>query len=304
MSKVSSKPICRFISAGVTSSLEYRSLSAEGPSRLLFLFLLIHPHGGSFHVPGLYKVGPEALRETCGLPRRAFTRAYAELREKSIVQSDQEIQLLWMPAALRLMGPPANPNMVKGYCRSILQLPSCDLLDAAIDCYRGFLTELGPSFVQPFEEAFGNPSERVSGCADKPFANSFKRVAETYSNSNTDRDSNNQSNTRCGQDGLAELSVSGISCASIADGLNWPDISTKSWQGYVEGLPPLSKSDVLRARAAVLGRPDVRDPWAYFFAILKRQVPRGGLQLGAANAAEEGDPFSAYADGEVVTFND
>lgn len=32
---------------------EYLTLADDGDARLLFLFLLIHPHEGSFHVPGL-----------------------------------------------------------------------------------------------------------------------------------------------------------------------------------------------------------------------------------------------------------
>lgn len=303
MSKGLRKPICRFISAGVTCSPEYRSLGAEGPSRLLFLFLLIHPHGGSFHVPGIYKVGPEALRETCGLPRRTFTRAFAELHERNIVLSDKEAHLLWMPAAIYLMGPPANPNMVKGYCRSILQLPSCELLDIAIAAYRRFLADLGPSFVQPFDEAFGGPTERVAEILGEPFVNGFETDCQTYNNDNNNKNKYNQNNSRRDKLSTAQATLCGLSCDSLANGLDWPKLSASACQAYVDVLPHITKSDVLKARATVMGKPEVRDPWAYLFAILMRSNSHGGKQQPVMHAGEEDDPFADYDDGQVVTLH-
>lgn len=304
MSKSNHKPICRYVSAGITCSVEYRALSCDGPSRLLFLFLLIHPHGGSFHVPGLYKVGPDTLRETSALPRKAFQKAFAELHDRGLLRSDKDSQLVWLPSALHLMGPPANPNMVRGYCRSMQHMPECSLLDDALRAYGLFLTEIGDNFFEPFAEAFGDHLERVfPGWSNTPL-NDFERVDETYSHNNIDKYTD--THIKDASKGFAKHSGNEIHryFDEIARQNDWPRLTTARADKLREDTPYLSLDEIKRARLATTDRKDIRDPWGYLFAIIRRNRDDARPSWNEAMPHEpEANAFQKFVDGEEVSFN-
>jgi hypothetical protein len=182
------KPICRPVHTGIFHSPEYLNLEPLGQARLVMLFLLIHPHGGTFHLPGLYHTGPNALRESMGLSRRIFLNAFNEMLTKKVFEHDERHHLIWMPCALRLVAPPINPNMVKGYCRSIQQLPPSPLVTLALPAYDAYLEQLGPSYAEPFRDAFGIIPEPFGNHSGIP--SNDARHSNSYSNDNQDIHSN------------------------------------------------------------------------------------------------------------------
>lgn len=77
-------------------------------------------------------MGREALREVVSLNKKTLTKALANLIDERIIYSDEDHRLFWVPSALRLVGPPQNPNVVKGYARSLAQLNPSPLVELAI----------------------------------------------------------------------------------------------------------------------------------------------------------------------------
>jgi hypothetical protein len=297
------KPICRYVNASLFTSPEYLALSQDGSARLLLLYLLIHPHGGAFHVPGLYQVGPSTLRESCRMPARSFSRAFAELQEKRIIRIDSVVRLVWMEAALRLIGPPANPNMVKGFCRSIIQMPSCALLEEAIASYGTFLTRLGPSFFKPFAEAFSPGSEIVSSNTEEPNRNGSETVCETYIHSNSYRDNNNHSHINLvreppGSDYAAENAKT---VHRFSERVGWPLSATDIMRSQVSDLPALSENELEQGKALLSGREGIKDRWAYLFAIVRRSRAGHPIRQNAGEVPDdEADPFESFSDGQEV----
>jgi hypothetical protein len=298
------KPICRYISAGITCSDEYRALSIEGPTRLLFLFMLIHPHGGSFHVPGLYKVGPDTLRETSALPKKIFQKAFAELHEQGLARSDIRSQLVWVPSALHLMGPPANPNMVKGYCRSMQHMPKCPLLDDALIVYARFLAEIGPNFLSPLVEAFGDHLQTTRPGWEIPFRYGFETIGETYIHIDTHKNSDNHINDELEPQSAAGQPRIDDVLAQVGRDCDWPGLTQNAANEYLKDLPGLKRDEVKTAQLALSGRKGIRNPWSYFFAIIHRNRGVAGASgsKGDLRTADSGN-FGGYSDGEEVTLH-
>ena len=48
------KPLCHFISTSVFQTPAYLCLPEDGQARFLFVLLLLHPLGCTFHTPGIY----------------------------------------------------------------------------------------------------------------------------------------------------------------------------------------------------------------------------------------------------------
>jgi hypothetical protein len=132
----------------------------------LYLYLLTGPHTLAYHVPGLYLVGRQALREGLRLSPQEFSRALANLAEHAGLKADFCRSVLWLPSALDHMGPPANPNIVRGYVRAIQSMPKSPLRSDAIAAYGPFFAAMGPSFFEPFADGFPEVSQTVS----KPFS--------------------------------------------------------------------------------------------------------------------------------------
>ena len=276
MSNAMLRPICRAIHTGIFQSKEYRSLPSDGQARLLLLCLLIHPHGGTFHLPGLYHVGNETLREAASMPRRSFMKALDDLVESGLVQHDQENRLLWIPAALKLVGPPGNPNVAKGYARSLGQLPMSKLVTEAVESYRSHLEAFGEAFLEPFAKAF----ERVSDAFEAPERSLQKRIAKASDNSNKDKDINchHHSNRTGGMDRSSFL--------AFASRVGWVGVSEGKVTRLLEDAPSLTLQDLEDFGHRIADRDDVRDPLAYLRSIYTNRR-RGAVGLEHREPTDE-----------------
>lgn len=85
------------------------------------------------------------------------------------MQRDFDRGLIWLPTAIEHMGPPANPNIVRGYCRALKSMPRSSLILEEVAAYRPFLEGLGgrnrllmvsPRFVEPGMKYFAQIKEK------------------------------------------------------------------------------------------------------------------------------------------------
>lgn len=157
--RASSRGVCRYLKVSLWHSEVMYKLPQKGRTRYVYLYLLTGPHTLGYHVPGLYQLGKQALRETLELGPQEFATVLQNLRDAAGLKTDFSRGMLWIPSALNHLGPPSNPNIVRGYCRAIQAMPKSDLFADAIAAYRPFLGSLGPIFLKPFEEAFGSLSK-------------------------------------------------------------------------------------------------------------------------------------------------
>lgn len=152
--RAASRGICRYVKVAMWYSEAMYALPQKGRTRLVYLYLLTGPHTLGFHVPGLYQVGKQALREALSLGPQEFSTVTQALRECVGMKTDFDRGMVWLPTALEHLGPPANPNIVRGYCRALLAMPKSPLILDAVAAYRPFLGSLGKVFLKPLEDAF------------------------------------------------------------------------------------------------------------------------------------------------------
>jgi hypothetical protein len=163
--KAASRGVCRYLKVSMWHSEIMYALPQKGRARYVYLYLLTGPHTLGYHVPGLYQLGKHALMESLSLGPQEFSKVFTILRETTGLKTDFERAVVWIPSALEHLGPPANPNIVRGYCRAMQAMPKSDLIEEAIAAYRPFLASLGHIFLKPFENHFGTVCQTVS----KPF---------------------------------------------------------------------------------------------------------------------------------------
>lgn len=157
-----SRGICRYLKVSVWRSEAMYQMPADTHARLLYLYLLTGPHTLSCHVPGLYQVGRESLREELRLKPRAFNSALQSLVSTLGVETDFSRCIAWVPSALEHLGPPANPNIVKSYCRAFTEMPVSPLVSTALRAYAFYLSDLGAIFLKPFQDRFPNVARTMS----------------------------------------------------------------------------------------------------------------------------------------------
>jgi hypothetical protein len=303
MFTASGKPICRPIHTGIFHSPEYLALPESGNSRLLMLFLLIHPHGGTFHLPGLYQTGPDSMRETLKMPHKLFKIAYQEIHDAGVVQSDDRYRLMWMPCALRLVGPPVSPNVVKGYCRSLGQLPPSPLVQQAIPAYWQSLQPYGHHFLEPFENAFESLLEEL--------VEGFRKASESpdhkISNRYRDKDNYPHRNTASSPDtslGLGGEVVEYLYRYGVAEG--WPESSLRKISALAQAYPRVTLEDLHGAEAILQGNSGTKDPASYLFAVARNRLSRSAGSQDDLPRAEGNDShsFAGFVDGQSVSFDD
>lgn len=103
-----------------------------------------------------------------------FAQAIATLQSAVGLRTDFARCLIWMPSALKHMGPPANPNIVRSYCRGLQLAPKSELREEAIRAYAPFLAGLGHHLLKPFTECFPTVCQTLS----KPFRIERERERE------------------------------------------------------------------------------------------------------------------------------
>ncbi|MHA6687661.1 hypothetical protein [Mesorhizobium sp. A556] len=140
----------RKIDVRIWNDAKFNSLSADG--KLAFFMLLTHPMMTAL---GAMRGTPEGLASEIGMDPEPFKEGFRELLLKGMVEHETDGRLIALPNFLKY-NPPANPNAVKSWVRSLEFLPECPLRNLVIQ--RARLSAKG--FKEPLPEPFLEPENR------------------------------------------------------------------------------------------------------------------------------------------------
>jgi hypothetical protein len=160
----------RKIEVRTWSDEKFRSLSVIPASgQGLWFFLLTGPHTTA--IPGLFRAGRAAMAEELSWDQEAFDEAFREVSDQGMAKADFKAKLVWLPNAIR-HNKPESPNVVRSWRVELDLLPECELKRDAVKGIREALEEVGPSYVEAFDEVLcGKPKvpakkeEKASGKA-------------------------------------------------------------------------------------------------------------------------------------------
>ncbi|MDP9126017.1 MAG: hypothetical protein M3N82_15705 [Pseudomonadota bacterium] len=139
----------------------FMRLSPQLPSgQSLWVYLLTGPHTGP--IPGVFVVGRAALAEALGWDPEPFAKAFREVLAEGLAEFDEKTRMCFIPNAVRHNMPP-NPNVVKSWRTTWLQLPECALRDRIFEHLAAVLTEVSEAFGNAFAEGCGKPLPNPSG---------------------------------------------------------------------------------------------------------------------------------------------
>jgi len=141
----------RKIDPRIWNDAKFRALSDKG--KLVFLFLLTHPHLTSL---GAMRGTLAGLSEELGWPEKAFREAFMEAFRKGLIKADFEASFIAFPNFLKY-NKPENPNVVKHYINALDVLPECDELSQLIQCVKVFVEGLGKAFSEALPKPFRAP---------------------------------------------------------------------------------------------------------------------------------------------------
>lgn len=177
----------RKIEVRTWSDEKFRALSGIPPSgQGLWFFLLTGPHTTA--IPGLFRAGRAGMAEELGWDIEAFDKAFHEVYEKGMAKADFKDRLVWLPKAIQ-HNKPESPNVVRGWRVEIDLLPDCDLKREALAGIRQALMEIGPAYVEAFDELFSKAS------VDKPEKASRKPSAKALANQEQEQEQEQKQNT-------------------------------------------------------------------------------------------------------------
>lgn len=130
----------RKIDPRIWNDKKFRSFTDDG--KLVFLFLLTHPHMTS--VGAMRTTQPGLAAELNWRPER-FTTAFASLEDAEVIRFDSHATFLWLPRFVRY-NQPESPNVVAAWRGQLDELPECELLDQLKSTLESEIAQLGRAF--------------------------------------------------------------------------------------------------------------------------------------------------------------
>lgn len=154
----------RKVDPRIWGDARFRSLSDRG--KLLFLFVLTHPH---LTLLGAMRATPAGLAEELGWSPKDMAPEFESMLAQGIVQYDPSGPLLWAPNFVRYNSP-SSPNVVASWRGSLELLPECEMLPAVLAAALSVVEELGEQYLRALPEEFGGsapeePAPRPNGKA-------------------------------------------------------------------------------------------------------------------------------------------
>jgi hypothetical protein len=134
---------------------KFLSLSDDG--KLLFLFLLTHPHMTSL---GAMRATLSGLAEERRWTKQRLSKAFQEALELGMVEHDDRACYVGLPNFLKYNGP-ESPNVVKSWVQSLDFIPDCSLKCVLVQRVKAFVKAL-PEKWQRLPEDFGKAFESLS----------------------------------------------------------------------------------------------------------------------------------------------
>lgn len=141
----------RKIESKIWNDAKFNSLSDE--AKLLFFFLLTHPHLTAL---GAMRASINGLADELKWGEKAFREAFQEVFDKGMLKRDEGTCFIWLPNFLKY-NKPESPNVVKSWDRWLEYLPECELKNELIQSVKSFLEDLGQAYMKALPEAFRKP---------------------------------------------------------------------------------------------------------------------------------------------------
>lgn len=158
----------RKVETRIWNDERFRKLSDSG--KLLFLFLLTHPHLTSL---GAMRATIPGLSAELGWPENRCRETFAELMSescgRSLVGFDEQASFIGLPNFLKYNSP-ENPNVVKSWSKSLEMLPECPFKEQLIEHARACVQDRARACVKKDgSAAFLSAWETVCQTVSEPF---------------------------------------------------------------------------------------------------------------------------------------
>lgn len=126
-------------------------------SKLVFLFVLTHPHMTSL---GAMRATIPGMAAELQMDLKAFREAFGEVFRKALVEHDEIASYVGLPNFLKYNGP-ESPNVVKSWTSALDLIPECRHKYMLMQRVKGFAEGLGEGFREALPEAFrkGMPNQ-------------------------------------------------------------------------------------------------------------------------------------------------
>jgi len=138
----------RKIDPRIWNDENFRILSDK--SKLVFLFLLTHPHMTSL---GAMRATPVGLAAELNWTEKDFRKAFGELFRKPFLKVDETASFLWIPKFIKY-NQPESPNVLKSWEYALDYIPECDYKYQLIEDVKAFAEGLGKGFREVIPKAF------------------------------------------------------------------------------------------------------------------------------------------------------
>lgn len=138
----------RKIDPRIWNDEKFRKLTDDG--KLIFLFLLTHPH---MTMIGAMRASVPGLAAEIGWGLTRFDKAFGEALAKGMVKHDPSACFVSLPRFLKY-NPPESPNVVQSWRSVDALLPECETRIACFLAAKAFAEDLGEAFAKAFAKAF------------------------------------------------------------------------------------------------------------------------------------------------------
>ena len=138
----------RKIDPRIWNDAKFRALTDQG--KLVFLFLLTHPHMTSL---GAMRTTIPGLAAELNWPPKAFGKAFREALREGLIDFDENASCLVIPRFLKYNGP-ESPNVVTSWKHALDLIPECHLKDTLIQIVKAFTEALPEAFSKALPKAF------------------------------------------------------------------------------------------------------------------------------------------------------
>lgn len=146
----------RKIDPRIWNDADFRILSDSG--KLLFLFLLTHPHLTSL---GAMRTTSQGLCQELQWKPEAFREAFRELFKKPLIYHDENSAFLWILNFLKY-NQPESPNVIKSWVSSLDYIPECEGKYLLLNTVKAFAEGLPKAFAEALRKAFAEDFRKAS----------------------------------------------------------------------------------------------------------------------------------------------
>lgn len=138
----------RKIDPRIWNDAKFGHLSDRG--KLLFMFLLTHPHMTSL---GAMRANAPGLAAELEWSEKAFREAFHEVCSKGMAKHDEKASFVWLPNFIRY-NPPESPNVLKAWAGAADMIPECPMKNDVLHGVKDLAEGMSKAFSKGLPEAF------------------------------------------------------------------------------------------------------------------------------------------------------